>query len=234
VLEINNVKICYGGVPAVHNVSLGISEGTITSIVGSNGAGKTTLLKTIMGHLRPTEGEILFRGSRIDGLPAHRISRIGISLVPEGRRLFDKLTVRENLMLGAYAVRDNAQINKRLNWVYELFPILKERQNQVSGTFSGGEQQLLAIARGLMSQPSLLMFDEPSLGVMPTFVTLIFDIITRIRQEGTTVLLVEQNVERSLNIADQAYVLQTGRIILEGPGSELLKQDLIREAYLGM
>jgi branched-chain amino acid transport system ATP-binding protein len=187
-----------------------------------------------MGHLRPTGGEIQFQGSRIDGLPAHRITRMGISLVPEGRRLFDKLTVRENLMLGAYAVRDKEQIARRLTWIYELFPILAERQKQISGTFSGGEQQLLAIARGLMSQPSLIMFDEPSLGVMPTFVTLIFDIIKRIQQEGTTILLVEQNVERSLKIADQAYVLQTGRIILEGTGTDLLAQDLIREAYLGM
>ena len=155
-LEIRNVKNrVMVAVPAVHEVSLIVPEGQITSIVGSNGAGKTTLLKTIMGHLRPTEGEIHFQGSRIDGLPAHRISRMGISLVPEGRRLFDKLTVRENLLLGAYAVKDNEQIDERLNWVYELFPILAERQKQVSGTFSGGEQQLLAIARGLMSQPRL-------------------------------------------------------------------------------
>jgi len=233
-LEVKNVKICYGGVPAVHDVSLFVPEGKITSIVGSNGAGKTTLLKAIMGHLRPTEGQIRFHGSRINGLPAHRISRMGISLVPEGRRLFDKLTVRENLVLGAYAIKDKEQITKRLNWIYELFPILAERKKQISGTFSGGEQQFLAIARGLMSQPSLIMFDEPSLGVMPTFITLIFEIIKRIQQEGTAVLLVEQNVERSLKIADQAYVLQTGRIILEGTGSVLLKQDLIREAYLGM
>ncbi|MBD3309153.1 ATP-binding cassette domain-containing protein [candidate division KSB3 bacterium] len=233
-LDVKNVRVCYGNVPAIHHLDLVVPEGSITSIVGSNGAGKTTLLKTIMGHLRPTDGEIRFQGTRIDGLPAHQISRQGIALVPEGRRLFEKLTVRENLLLGAYAVKDKAQIAHHLDWVYALFPILKERQHQVSGTFSGGEQQLLAIARGLMSQPSLLMFDEPSLGVMPTVVTQIFEIIERINQEGTTILLVEQNVERSLNIAEQAYVLQTGRIVLQGSGTDLLQQDLIREAYLGM
>jgi len=233
-LEVRNLKICYDSVPAIHDVSLAVPEGHLTSIVGSNGAGKTTLLRTIIGHLHPDQGEIFFKGESIDRFPAHRVSRMGISLVSEGRGLFRKLTVLENLTLGAFIVKSKQTVLKQLDRVYSLFPILKERRKQISGTLSGGEQQMLAIARSLMADPALIMLDEPSLGVMPTFVQLIFATLNRIRSEGKTILLVEQNVERSLRIADWAYVLQTGRIVLEGKGPDLLKQDLIRKAYLGM
>ena len=233
-LDVQNLKVCYGAVPAIHNVSLTVREGQVTSIVGSNGAGKSTLMRSIVGHLQPAEGDILFRGKLINSFPAYRISRLGISLVPEGRGLFRKHTVLENLLLGAFSVKNKKTVKRQLEWVYSLFPILQERRKQVSGTLSGGEQQMLALARSLMADPSLIMLDEPSLGVMPKYVNLIFDTLNHIRSEGKTILLVEQNVERSLKIADQAYVLQTGRIVMDGHGADLLKQDLIRQAYLGL
>lgn len=233
-LEVRNIKVCYGAVPAIHDVSLKVREGQVTSIVGSNGAGKSTLMRTIVGHLHPVGGDILLKGKVINNLPAYRISRLGISLVPEGRGLFRKHTVLENLLLGAFSIKDKKMILQQLDWVYNLFPILKERSKQVSGTLSGGEQQMLAVARSLMANPNLIMLDEPSLGVMPTYVNLIYDTLNRIRSEGKTILLVEQNVERSLKIADRAYVLQTGRVVLEGNGADLLKEDLVRQAYLGL
>jgi len=233
-LEVRNLKVCYGSVPAIHDISLIVREGQVTSIVGSNGAGKSTLMRTIVGHLHPAEGEILFRGKAINRLPAYRIARMGISLVPEGRGLFRKHTVRENLLLGAFSIKNKDTNMRQLDRVYKLFPILKERGKQVSGTLSGGEQQMLAIARSLMANPSLIMLDEPSLGVMPAYVNLIFETLNRIRSEGKTILLVEQNVERSLKIADQAYVLQTGRIVMDGHGADLLNKDLVRQAYLGL
>ncbi|MGH8722247.1 MAG: ABC transporter ATP-binding protein, partial [Burkholderiales bacterium] len=184
--------------------------------------------------LAPREGTVRLRGEVITGAPAHVVCRKGVALVPEGRKLFAKHTVHENLMLGAFAVRDKARVQKTLQWVLELFPILAERRDQVSGTMSGGEQQMVSIARGLMSSPDLLMLDEPSLGVMPSIVTRIFDVLGEIRARGTPILLVEQNVERSLRIADHAYVLQTGRIALQGKALDLLEEDLVRKAYLGL
>jgi branched-chain amino acid transport system ATP-binding protein len=233
-LEIKDLLVRYGAVPALHGVSLTVAEGSITSIVGSNGAGKSSILRTVMGHEQAAEGEILYRKEKVSGLPAHAISRKGISLVPEGRGLFPKLTVQENLMLGAFAVKNRETVEEARDWIYGLFPILKERRAQVSGTLSGGEQQILSIARGLMSRPGLLMLDEPSLGVMPSYIRLIFDVLFQIRELGTTILLVEQNVERSLHVADYAYVLQTGKIVLEGQGEQLLDAELIRKAYLGL
>jgi branched-chain amino acid transport system ATP-binding protein len=233
-LEVKDLMVRYGAVPALHGVSLKVGERSITSIVGSNGAGKSSILRTVMGHEQAAEGEILYKNERISGLPAHTISRKGISLVPEGRGLFSRLTVQENLMLGAFAVKDRQTLEEAREWIYELFPILRERRAQVSETLSGGEQQILSIARGLMSRPGLLMLDEPSLGVMPSYIHLIFEVLQQIRERGTTILLVEQNVERSLHVADYAYVLQTGRIVLEGQGEKLLDTELIRKAYLGL
>jgi branched-chain amino acid transport system ATP-binding protein len=233
-LEVRDLLVRYGAVPALHGVSLKVDERSVTSIVGSNGAGKSSILRTIMGHEQAAEGEILYKNERISGLPAHTISRKGISLVPEGRGLFTKLTVQENLMLGAFAVKNREAVEEAREWIYELFPVLRERRAQVSGTLSGGEQQILSIARGLMSRPGLLMLDEPSLGVMPSYIHLIFEVLRQIREQGTTILLVEQNVERSLHVADYAYVLQTGRIVLEGRGEQLLDTELIRKAYLGL
>jgi branched-chain amino acid transport system ATP-binding protein len=233
-LEVKDLLVRYGAVPALHGVSLKVAERSITSIVGSNGAGKSSVLRTIMGHEQAAEGEIFYQDEKISGLPAHTISRKGISLVPEGRGLFAKLTVQENLMLGAFAVKNRHAVEEAREWIYGLFPILRERRAQISGTLSGGEQQILSIARGLMSRPGLLMLDEPSLGVMPSYIHLIFQVLEQIREQGTTILLVEQNVERSLHVADYAYVLQTGRIVLEGKGDELLDAELIRKAYLGL
>ena len=233
-LEVRDLLVRYGAVPALHGVSLKVGERSITSIVGSNGAGKSSILRTIMGHEQAAEGEILYKNEKISGLRAHTICRKGISLVPEGRGLFTKLTVQENLLLGAFAVKNREAVEVARRWIYDLFPILRERKAQVSGTLSGGEQQILSIARGLMSRPGLLMLDEPSLGVMPAYIHLIFDVLQQIREQGTTILLVEQNVERSLHVADYAYVLQTGRIVLEGQGEQLLNSELIRKAYLGL
>lgn len=233
-LKVRDLEVRYGAAVALHGISLELEERAITSIVGSNGAGKSSLLRTIMGHQVPTRGSILFQDSEIAGLQAHEVSGLGIALVPEGRRLFTRLTVEENLRLGAFGTKDAKLVRERLEELFEIFPLLLERRSQVSGTLSGGEQQVLAIARGLMSKPKLLMLDEPSLGVMPAYVNLVFDVIQRLSSEGTTILLVEQNVERSLYVADRAYVLQTGRIVSEGSGTELLGSDLVRKAYLGL
>jgi branched-chain amino acid transport system ATP-binding protein len=224
----------YKGLPAVQDVSFRIDEGEIVSLIGSNGAGKSTIVKTISGLLHPWKGEILFRDAPIHKTPPYDIVKTGISMVPEGRRLFGRLSVLDNLLLGAYAVRSTADVEKYLQTVFDLFPILKERQGQRSETFSGGEQQQLAIGRGLMSNPSLLILDEPSLGLSPKLVSEIFGIVRDINARGVTVLLVEQNVFEALDVSSRAYVLQTGRIVMEGKGQELLKSDLVREAYLGM
>ncbi len=233
-LEVVDLEVSYGRAAALRGISLSVNPRSITSIVGSNGAGKTTLLKTIIGHLRAARGEIRFDGDVVSGLPAFAIARMGIALVPEGRGLFAEMTVEENLMLGAYSVRDKAAVAGARDRVYQLFPRLAERRKQTSGTMSGGEQQLLSIGRGLMSNPRLIILDEPSLGVMPAFVNRIFEVLSEIRARGTTVLLVEQNVERSLRLADHAYVLQTGRVVLEGRGADLLNSDMVRKAYLGL
>jgi branched-chain amino acid transport system ATP-binding protein len=234
VLEVSSINVSYNGTPVIYDASIVVQRGEVVSIVGSNGAGKTTLLKTISGILHPTFGNIFFEGTEIDTLPPHEIVELGIAHVPEGRRIFGRLTVLENLGLGAYTKRSRQQRTMSLKQVFELFPILEEREAQIAGTLSGGEQQMLAIARALMAKPKLLMLDEPSLGLMPKLVTHIFEIVKEINQQGTSVLLVEQNVREALEIANRAYVLQTGKILVEGTGSELLETDLIRKAYLGM
>ncbi|MCP4382940.1 MAG: ABC transporter ATP-binding protein [Hyphomicrobiales bacterium] len=233
-LEVDQLDVFYGEAQALRQVALRVDKGAIVSIAGANGAGKTTLLKTIVGHVRPRSGEVRLNGEVISGRPAYRIAREHVALVPEGRGLFSDMTVEENLLLGAYSEKDRAVIAKQRSRVYELFPVLAERSGQVSGTLSGGEQQLLAIGRGLMSGPDILMLDEPSLGVMPAFVNRIFEVLVEIRKAGTTILLIEQNVDRSLRLADYAYILQTGEIVLEGRGEELLENDMVRQAFLGM
>jgi len=234
VLSLNNVSIGYKGLLAVQDVSFKINEGEIVSLIGSNGAGKSTIVKTISGLIHPQKGEIIFKNIQIQETPPYNIVKMGISMIPEGRRLFGRLSVLDNLLMGAYATSSQSEISKTLQGVFDLFPILKERQGQRSQTFSGGEQQQLAIARGLMSRPSLLILDEPSLGLSPKLVSDIFRIIKEINDRGVTILLVEQNVYEALEISHRAYVLQTGRVVMEGQSHELLQSDLVRQAYLGM
>ncbi|BDG62379.1 ABC transporter ATP-binding protein [Caldinitratiruptor microaerophilus] len=233
-LEVHDLHAGYRGTLVLQGVSLEVRQGEVVALLGSNGTGKSTLVRAVSGVIRPARGTITFRGERIDGLPAHRIVGKGIAHVPEGRLVFPRLTVEQNLLLGAYTKKDPQRRRVALERVFALFPRLQERRRQLAGTLSGGEQQMLAIARGLMSEPQLLMLDEPSLGVMPKLVTEILEMVRRIAREGTTVLLVEQNVREALEIADRAYVLQTGRIVLEGTGAELLDSELVRKAYLGL
>ena len=233
-LSVREISVGYKELLAVENVSFEVREGEVVSLVGSNGAGKSTIIKTIAGLLHPKAGEIYFNGEPIHITAPYEIVKKKISMIPEGRRLFGRLSALDNLLLGSYALESKEEIQKTLENVFELFPILKERKNQRADTLSGGEQQQLAIARGLMSRPSLLMLDEPSLGLMPKLVSEIFKIIHEISQNGTTVLMVEQNVFEALQISHRAYVLQTGRIVLEGKGQDLLNSDLVRKAYLGM
>ena len=234
ILEVERLAASYAGVPALHDVSFGVAEGSVVSIIGANGAGKTTAMRAISGQLRPDRGAIRFRGRRIDGQPAHRIAELGIAHVPEGRRLFGRLTVMQNLLVGSYAKRARAAEQETIERVFGIFPRLRERAGQRAGTLSGGEQQMLAIGRGLMLRPSVLMLDEPSLGIAPKLVDEIFATIRAIAGEGMTILLVEQNVREALELADRAYVLQTGTTVAEGTGRELLGSDLVRRAYLGM
>jgi branched-chain amino acid transport system ATP-binding protein len=234
VLSVDKVSVGYRGLMAVQGVSFHVDAGEIVSLVGSNGAGKSTILKTIAGLIHPQEGRITFGGSPIERMAAYDIVKKGISMIPEGRRLFGRLSVLDNLLLGSYALNGKAEVEERLENVFSLFPILAARKGQRADTFSGGEQQQLAIARGLMSRPSLLMLDEPSLGLMPKLVSEIFKVVREIAEKGVTVLLVEQNVFEALQISNRAYVLQTGRIVLEGRGAELIESDLVRKAYLGM
>jgi branched-chain amino acid transport system ATP-binding protein len=233
-LSVNNISVGYKGLLAVQEVSFHVDKGEVISLVGSNGAGKSTILKTIAGLMHPQKGEIVLNGSPIDHTPPYDIVKKRISMIPEGRRLFGRLSVLDNLLLGAYVLDSKPEIEKAQEDVFTIFPILRERRNQRADTFSGGEQQQLAIARGLMSRPDLLMLDEPSLGLMPKLVSEIFKIIQEISRKGVTVLLVEQNVFEALQISHRAYVLQTGRIVLEGRGEDLIKSDLVRQAYLGM
>jgi len=234
-LRVEGIKVSYDEVPALHDVSFRVESGQIVSIVGANGAGKSTILKTLSSALHPDEGVIFFEDQRLDQIPAHRVVEMGIAHVPEGRRLFSRLTVTQNLTLGAYTKKSPEHREATLRRIFQLFPVLQERQNQRAGTLSGGEQQMLAIARGLMSKPKLLMLDEPSMGIMPKLITEIFEMIQRMnREEGITILLVEQNVQEALELAHYAYVLQTGRIIMEGKPSDLLQTDLIKKAYLGL
>lgn len=232
-LEIQNLSVHYGGIHALQGIDLSVPEGKIVTLIGANGAGKSTTLRTIIGLVKPTSGKVLLRDKLISGKQTQEIVQMGIVLVPEGRRIFPNLTVEENLLLGAYARNDKEGVLKDLDYVYSLFPRLKERRLQKGGTLSGGEQQMLAVGRGLMSRPKLLMMDEPSLGLAPLIVKMIFEIIRQINAEGTTVLLIEQNAKAALEIADYGYVLETGRITLQGKGRELLSDDRVRKAYLG-
>jgi branched-chain amino acid transport system ATP-binding protein len=234
VLEVRNIDTFYGKAQALWDVSLRVEEEEIVALIGANGAGKTTLLKTISGLLRPASGSVEFLGRRIDGLVPHSIVELGISHVPEGRRLFADMSVRENLEMGAYVYEAWKRKEETLRQVYQIFPILKEREGQLARTLSGGERQMLAIGRGLMSRPRLCLFDEPSYGLAPLLMAEIFRIIQGLRDQGIAILLVEQNVRQSLEIADRAYVLESGRVVLEGNSEALLQEELIRKAYLGL
>jgi len=233
-LKVVKVEVRYGGIPIIHDVSLEVKQGELVAVVGSNGAGKSTLLKTIAGALHPTKGSITFDDVLINRLTTPDIVRLGITYIPEARLIFGPLSVEENLKLGAHIIKDHAVISRNLDFVYDLFPRLKERRQQASGTLSGGEQQMLAIGRGLMSNPKLLMLDEPSLGLMPKLVDEMLEAVAKLRTIGMTILLVEQNVFESLEIADRGYVLQTGRTILDGTGKELLNTESIKKAFLGL
>lgn len=233
-LKVNKIRVHYGRIPVLHEVSFEVEEGELVAIVGANGAGKTTALKTVVGVLRLVSGNIEFEGMDITRKNSPEVVRLGITYVPEGRHVFGPLTVKENLLLGAFTTSAKGEIEERMDYVYHLFPLLKERYKQKGETLSGGEQQMLAIGRGLMARPKLLMLDEPSLGLMPKLVTEVFKAISLLKEEGYTILLVEQNVQEALEIADRAYVIQTGRIILEGSGRELLNSDLVKKAFLGL
>jgi branched-chain amino acid transport system ATP-binding protein len=233
-LKVSEIEVRYSGIPVIHNVSLTVMSGELVTVVGSNGSGKSTLLKTIAGALHPSKGTIELEGAPIHRLSTPDVVRKGITYVPEARSIFGPLTVQENLELGAYILNDAQKIAANLDFVYSLFPRLKERRQQLGGTLSGGEQQMLAIGRGLMSNPKLLMLDEPSLGLMPRLVDEMLGAVATLRDMGNTILLVEQNVRESLDIADRGYVLQTGRTVEEGPGKDLLNSDMIKKAFLGL
>ncbi|MGQ0837790.1 ABC transporter ATP-binding protein [Actinokineospora sp.] len=231
-LEVQNLSVAYGAIEAVRDISFSVEEGQIVSLIGSNGAGKTTTLRTISGLLKAKSGQILFEGSPIGDLAAHSILEKGVAQCPEGRRLFGRMTVAENLQLGAYVRRD-AGVAQDMQRVYDLFPVLGERRNQKAGLFSGGEQQMLAIGRAMMSKPRLLMLDEPSMGLSPIMTQRIFDTIRELKGQGTTILLVEQNALAALALSDRGYVVDLGRTTLEGPGHDLLADERVRAAYLG-
>jgi len=231
-LNVENINVYYGAIHAVKDVSLHVNEGEIVTLIGANGAGKTTTLQTISGLLHARSGSISFLDQNIGGIPAHKLVSLGMAQVPEGRRVFLQMSVKENLEMGAYT-RPNSEVDASIAEVYERFPRLKERMNQVAGTLSGGEQQMLAMGRALMSKPKLLMLDEPSMGLAPILVEQIFDIIKELHKAGTTILLVEQNAEMALKVADRAYVMESGKITLSGTGAELAASDAIKKAYLG-
>ena len=232
-LKIENLHVSYGGIRALRGVSLEVPDGKIVTLIGANGAGKSTTLRTISGLIKADSGSITYDGQEVLGQPIYKILEKGIAMVPEGRRVFTNLTVRENLKVGAYLRKDKAEIEKDLDWVYSLFPRLKERDWQLAGTLSGGEQQMLAVGRALMSRPKLMMMDEPSLGLAPLVVKGIFEIIQEINRQGVTVLLIEQNANMALKTADIGYVLETGEITLSGSGRELLANEAVKKAYLG-
>jgi len=233
-LRVDKIKVHYGGIPALHEVSFEVGEGELVAIVGANGAGKTTALKTVVGALSPVSGGIEFEGTDITGKNSAEIVRLGITYVPEGRHIFGPLTVEENLLLGAFTTSIKEKIEERMDYVYDLFPLLKERYRQRGETLSGGEQQMLAIGRGLMARPKLLMLDEPSLGLMPKLVTEVLQAISLLKEEGHTILLVEQNVREALELSDRGYILQTGKTIHSGKGSELLDSEIVKKAFLGL
>ena len=233
-LSVERVDLSYSGVKVVDSVSFHVEQGEIVALIGGNGNGKSTILKGVSGIVHPASGKATFEGRDITRLDAHKIVALGVSHVPEGRRLFPSLSVYKNLLLGAYLVSDKKEVAERMDYVYSIFPILKERASQKAKTLSGGEQQMVAIGRGLMSRPKLLMLDEPSWGIAPILVDKIFEVIGEIRKNGVTVLLVEQDVEAALDIADRAYVIQTGKVVLEGKGRELRDSELIQKAFLGL
>ncbi len=232
-LEIKDIEVYYGMIQAIKGISFEVNEGEVIALIGANGAGKTTILHTITGLLSPKHGSVLFEGKDITKVPAHKIVSLGMAHVPEGRRVFADLTVYENLKMGAYTRKDKTEIDETLENVYQRFPRLKERKNQLAGTLSGGEQQMLAMGRALMSHPKIILMDEPSMGLSPILVNQIFDIIEEVSKSGTTVLLVEQNAKKALSIADRAYVLETGKIVLDGDAKALMDDDSIKKAYLG-
>ena len=232
-LEIKDLEVYYGVIQAIKGVSFDVNEGEVIALIGANGAGKTTILHTITGLINAQKGSVWFEGKDITKVPAHKIVSRGMAHVPEGRRVFANLTVLQNLKMGAYTRKDKTEIEQTLDSIYKRFPRLMERQNQLAGTLSGGEQQMLAMGRALMSHPKIILMDEPSMGLSPIFVNEIFDIIKSVSASGTTVLLVEQNAKKALSIADRAYVLETGKIVLSGKASDLLNNDSIKKAYLG-
>ena len=232
-LEIKDLEVYYGMIQAIKGVSFDVNEGEVIALIGANGAGKTTILHTITGLINAQKGSVWFEGKEITKVPAHKIVSMGMAHVPEGRRVFANLTVLQNLKMGAYTRKDKTEIEQTLDSIYKRFPRLMERQNQLAGTLSGGEQQMLAMGRALMSHPKIILMDEPSMGLSPIFVNEIFDIIKSVSASGTTVLLVEQNTKKALSIADRAYVLETGKIVLSGKASDLLNNDSIKKAYLG-
>ena len=232
-LKIQNLQVAYGGIQALRGIDMEVSDGKIVTLIGANGAGKSTTLRTISGLVKAKSGSITYNNEQLLGKPINAILAAGIAQVPEGRRVFPDMTVLENLKIGAYLRKDKEEIEKDIEWVYELFPRLKERNWQLAGTLSGGEQQMLAMGRALMSKPKLLMLDEPSMGLAPILVEQIFDIIRELHAAGTTILLVEQNAQAALSVADRAYVLETGKISLTGTGAELMASDAVRKAYLG-
>jgi branched-chain amino acid transport system ATP-binding protein len=233
VLELREVEVSYGNIRALKGISLTVADGELVTLIGANGAGTSTTLKTISGLLRPKAGTLLYRDQPLDRLPPHQIVALGISHCPEGRHLFGRLTVSENLRLGAVQRQDFEDVRRDIEHVYDMFPVLKDRSMQLAGTLSGGEQQMLAIGRALMNRPQLLLLDEPSLGLAPILVRLIFDTIRQLKREGTTILLVEQNARLALDIADRAYVMETGRVILQGPAPELKQNPQVEHTYLG-
>ncbi len=232
-LEIKDLEVYYGMIQAIKGISFEVNEGEVIALIGANGAGKTTILHTISGLIAPKKGSITFEGQEITKIPAHKIVENGLAQVPEGRRVFPSLSVLQNLKLGAYTRKDKKEIDDTLKMIYERFPRLEERKNQPAGTLSGGEQQMLAMGRALMSKPRIILMDEPSMGLSPIFVNEIFDIIKQVSASGTTVLLVEQNAKKALSIADRGYVLETGKIVKEGKALDLLNDEAVKKAYLG-
>ena len=232
-LEVKDLQVYYGMIQAIKGISFEVNQGEVIALIGANGAGKTTTLHTVTGLISPKSGQVLFEGKDITKTPAHKIVSMGMAHVPEGRRVFAELSVYENLRMGAYTRKDKAEIEETLKSVYKRFPRLQELKNQMAGTLSGGEQQMLAMGRALMSKPRIILMDEPSMGLSPIMVNEIFDIIRAVSESGTTVLLVEQNAKKALSIADRAYVLETGKIVLSGDAKELLEDDSIKKAYLG-
>ncbi len=232
-LEVKDLEVYYGVIQAIKGISFEVNEGEIVTLIGANGAGKTTTMQSIMGLIPIKHGTVTYEGQSLNRVPSHKIVRMGMTQVPEGRRVFQELTVYENLLLGAYTKNDSKSVKKDIDAIYDKFPRLKERKMQVAGTLSGGEQQMLAMGRALMSKPKLLMLDEPSMGLSPLLVDQVFDIIKEIHREGTTILLVEQNAGKSLAISDRAYVLENGKIAYSGTGKELSESDNIKKAYLG-